>query len=38
MYYGTLDVLEEDNPERLQRYWKRSKGRAARRKNGRNRK
>ncbi len=33
MYYGTLDILEEDDPERLQRYWKRSKAR----KNGRHR-
>ena len=27
LYYGTLDILDADNPERLQRYWKRSKQR-----------
>jgi hypothetical protein len=33
VYYGTLDVLDQDDPERLKKYWKRSKER----KNGRNR-
>jgi len=32
LYYGTLDVLDADNPERLQKYWKRS----AKRKVGKN--
>lgn len=27
LYYGTLDVLDEDNPERLHKYFRRSKGR-----------
>jgi len=26
-YYGTLDVLDEAHPERMQKYWKRSKAR-----------
>lgn len=26
-YYGTLDVLDEMHPERLRKYWKRSKAR-----------
>lgn len=26
-YYGTLDILDEAHPERLQKYWKRSKAR-----------
>lgn len=34
MYYGTLDILDEDDPERLHKYFKRSKGR---KKNARNR-
>ncbi len=24
VYYGTLDILDTDNPERLRKYWKRS--------------
>jgi len=31
LYYGTLDILDAGNPERLHKYWKRSKAR----KNGR---
>ena len=27
LYYGTLDVLDADNPQRLEKYWKRSKKR-----------
>ncbi len=34
VYYGTLDILDEQNPERLEKYWKRSK----KVKNGRTRK
>jgi hypothetical protein len=30
VYYGTLDVLDAADPERLEKYWKRSR----RRKNG----
>ena len=26
-YYGTLDILDEAHPERMQKYWKRSKAR-----------
>ena len=32
VYYGTLDILDADNPERLRKYWKRS----AKRKVGKN--
>lgn len=27
LYYGTLDVLDADNPQRLQKYWQRSRKR-----------
>ncbi len=27
LYYGTLDVLDERNPRRLEKYWQRSKKR-----------
>lgn len=27
VYYGTLDILDAANPERLHKYWKRSKAR-----------
>lgn len=30
LYYGTLDVLDADNPQRLAKYWQRSRKRKGR--------
>lgn len=36
VYYGTLDILDADNPQRLAKYWKRSQKRKGVGKNARN--
>lgn len=30
LYYGTLDILDADNPQRLVKYWQRSRKRGSR--------
>lgn len=30
LYYGTLDILDADNPQRLAKYWQRSRKRRSR--------